>query len=130
MSSCVFCCREQFPSTTHQVLTDHLDEVWFCRFSPDGTKLATGSKDNHLLIWDIDPVRKSFTSLFHTHRVSCSFFFNILIISVKIVAAVGKARRKLISSSSVTLWLSFHIDVLTQWYHCSVFWMHLKNVDA
>lgn len=50
------CSREQFPSTTLQILTDHCDEVWFCRFSPDGTKLATGSKDGSLIVWDIDMV--------------------------------------------------------------------------
>ncbi|XP_061173975.1 WD repeat-containing protein 26-like [Saccostrea echinata] len=48
------CSREQFPSVTLQTLNDHCDEVWFCRFSPDGTKLATGSKDGSLIIWEID----------------------------------------------------------------------------
>ncbi|CAG7733080.1 unnamed protein product, partial [Allacma fusca] len=35
------CTKETFPSCTLQILNDHSDEVWFCRFSPDGTKLAT-----------------------------------------------------------------------------------------
>ena len=48
--------REQLPLETAQVLTDHCDEVWFCRFSPDGTKLATGSKDTTVMIWNVDPV--------------------------------------------------------------------------
>ena len=48
--------RDQFPCTTTQVLTHHIDEVWFCRFSPDGTKLATGAKDGNLIIWDVDMV--------------------------------------------------------------------------
>jgi WD40 repeat protein len=48
------CSREQFPCTTTQVLSYHTDEVWFCRFSPDGTKLATGSKDGVLTLWDVD----------------------------------------------------------------------------
>ncbi|XP_060070874.1 WD repeat-containing protein 26-like [Ylistrum balloti] len=48
------CSREQFPSTTIQILNEHCDEVWFCRFSPDGTKLATGSKDGSLIIWELD----------------------------------------------------------------------------
>lgn len=38
-----------------QVLNDHCDEVWYCQFSPDGTKLATGSKDNNVIIWDVHP---------------------------------------------------------------------------
>jgi WD40 repeat protein len=37
------------------VLSDHGEEVWYCRFSPDGLKLATGSKDNAVIIWDFDP---------------------------------------------------------------------------
>ena len=52
----VLCCRDQFPCFTTQVLNDHCDEVWFCKFSPDGTKLATGSKDGTLLVWDVDLV--------------------------------------------------------------------------
>ncbi|XP_059470541.1 WD repeat-containing protein 26 [Neocloeon triangulifer] len=49
------CSKEEFPCETVQVLNDHCDEVWFCRFSPDGLKLATGSKDNTVIIWDVDP---------------------------------------------------------------------------
>ncbi|GFG37456.1 hypothetical protein Cfor_07179, partial [Coptotermes formosanus] len=49
------CTREQFPCETIQILNDHCDEVWFCRFSPDGFKLATGSKDTTVVIWDVDP---------------------------------------------------------------------------
>ncbi|XP_072155113.1 WD repeat-containing protein 26 isoform X2 [Bemisia tabaci] len=49
------CSRNQFPCKSIQVLTDHCDEVWFCRFSPDGLKLATGSKDTTVIIWDVDP---------------------------------------------------------------------------
>jgi len=48
------CTKDHFPSTTTQVLWDHSDEVWYCQFSPDGMKLATGSKDNKLIIWDVD----------------------------------------------------------------------------
>jgi len=49
------CSREQFPCETIQVLGDHCDEVWFCKFSNNGTKLATGSKDTTVIIWDVDP---------------------------------------------------------------------------
>ena len=50
------CSREMFPCASIQVLNDHCDEVWFCRFSPDGSQLATGSKEGSLMIWDVDKV--------------------------------------------------------------------------
>lgn len=50
------CPRHAFPGTTVQILSDHCDEVWIARFSPDGSKLATGSKDSTVIIWDVDPV--------------------------------------------------------------------------
>lgn len=55
---------DQFPCETTQVLNDHCDEVWFCRFSPDGLKLATGSKDTSVIIWDVDPVSCTFSAFF------------------------------------------------------------------
>ena len=51
-----FFSRDDLPSETLQILTEHKDEVWFCRFSNDGTRLATGSKDGNITIWTIDPV--------------------------------------------------------------------------
>ncbi|XP_050299546.1 WD repeat-containing protein 26 [Anthonomus grandis grandis] len=49
------CTKDNFPVHTIQVLNDHCDEVWYCEFSPDGTKLATGSKDTNVIIWDVNP---------------------------------------------------------------------------
>ncbi|XP_025017419.1 LOW QUALITY PROTEIN: WD repeat-containing protein 26-like [Tetranychus urticae] len=49
------CSKENMPCETTQILTDHGDEVWFCRFSNDGPKLASGSKDSTVIIWDVDP---------------------------------------------------------------------------
>ncbi|TKS81537.1 WD repeat-containing protein 26 [Collichthys lucidus] len=48
------CSRKQFPCYTQQILTEHCNEVWFCKFSNDGTKLATGSKDTTVIVWHID----------------------------------------------------------------------------
>ncbi|KAM6460858.1 WD repeat-containing protein 26 isoform 3-T4 [Liasis olivaceus] len=49
------CNRKHFPCYTQQILTEHCNEVWFCKFSNDGTKLATGSKDTTVIIWQVDP---------------------------------------------------------------------------
>lgn len=53
------CSREDFPSESHQIITDHVDEVWYCAFSNDGTMLATGSKDLTVIVWDIDEVEST-----------------------------------------------------------------------
>lgn len=49
------CSTANFPMQPLQVLNEHTDEVWYCKFSPDGLKLATGSKDTYVIIWDVDP---------------------------------------------------------------------------
>lgn len=49
------CSKEMFPSETLQVLVDHCDEVWFCKWSPNGRLLATGSKDYTVIIWELEP---------------------------------------------------------------------------
>ena len=48
------CSKEMFPSQTVQVLLDHCDEVWYCKWSPNGKYLATGSKDVTVIIWELD----------------------------------------------------------------------------
>ena len=45
--------RHHFPSETVHTLREHTDEVWFVRFSHDGTQLATGSKDGQVIIWRV-----------------------------------------------------------------------------
>jgi len=50
------CTKEMFPSDCLQVLSEHCDEVWFCKWSPNGRYLATGSKDYTVLVWELDPV--------------------------------------------------------------------------
>lgn len=60
------CTREQFPCETAQILSDHCDEVWFCKFSNDGTRLATGSKDSTIIIWSIN---RETLELSHLHTL-------------------------------------------------------------
>lgn len=37
--------------------------MWFCKFSPNGLKLATGSKDTFCIIWEVDPERHQLKQL-------------------------------------------------------------------
>lgn len=68
------CSKQDFPCETRQVLTDHCDEVWYCKFSNDGSKLATGSKDTTIIIWDVIPstlqLKHRYTLSGHSHGVA------------------------------------------------------------
>ncbi|KAF2815690.1 WD40 repeat-like protein [Mytilinidion resinicola] len=46
------CERDDLPLKTVLELRHHTDEVWFLRFSHDGTKLATTSKDATVIIYE------------------------------------------------------------------------------
>lgn len=46
------CDRNDFPLNVSVDLTEHSDEVWYCEFSHDGTKLVTAGKDRNVLIYD------------------------------------------------------------------------------
>jgi WD40 repeat protein len=48
------CASNGFPSATVKILTGHTDEVWDIKFSHDGTRLASSSKDNCVIIWDTE----------------------------------------------------------------------------
>ncbi|KAJ0037883.1 hypothetical protein Pint_21942 [Pistacia integerrima] len=47
------CGRNQIPSQTLQILEAHTDEVWFLQFSHDGKYLASSSKDQSAIIWEV-----------------------------------------------------------------------------
>lgn len=57
------------------MLNEHSDEVWYCKFSPSGLKLATGSKDTFCIIWDVDPERHQLKLVksFECHANGVSF---------------------------------------------------------
>lgn len=44
---------KQFPSEPLHVLTDHGDEVWYLKFSHNGTRLASGARDGQIIIWSL-----------------------------------------------------------------------------
>ncbi|KAJ0175387.1 hypothetical protein K1T71_008546 [Dendrolimus kikuchii] len=69
------CSSDHFPIHSLQVLNEHCDEVWYCKWSPDGMKLASGSKDNTVMLWDFDPQTKrlSFRKSLDGHSYGVSF---------------------------------------------------------
>jgi len=49
----------EVPSECLFLLEEHTDEVWLAEFSPDGTVLATGSKDRRIIVWDLECMLES-----------------------------------------------------------------------
>lgn len=52
------CTFDKFPLISKQELDNHKTEVWYCTFSNDGSKLATGGLGGKVKIWDVDPEEK------------------------------------------------------------------------
>ena len=52
------CAADNFPLHSKQVLESHRSEVWYCKFSNDGTKLATGGLNGQVIIWQLDEEAK------------------------------------------------------------------------
>ncbi|KAF8115682.1 hypothetical protein N665_0025s0142 [Sinapis alba] len=48
------CGKHQIPSRTVQILESHTDEVWFLQFSHNGKYLASSSKDQTAIIWEVN----------------------------------------------------------------------------
>lgn len=46
------CDRADFPLQAAIELSQHSDEVWYCEFSHDGTKLVTAGRDHSVFIYD------------------------------------------------------------------------------
>ncbi|KAJ0231278.1 WD40 repeat-containing protein [Hirschfeldia incana] len=53
--------KSKIPSKTVQVLVGHSDEVWFLKFSHNGKYLASSSKDNSAIIWEMNAEGGEFT---------------------------------------------------------------------
>ncbi|XP_024025983.1 WD repeat-containing protein 26 homolog [Morus notabilis] len=47
------CGRNHIPNQTLQILQGHSDEVWFLQFSHNGKYLASSSKDQSAMIWEV-----------------------------------------------------------------------------
>jgi len=57
------CSPDDFPAECSHVLHDHTDEVWYLAFSHDGIKLATASRDQTVIIYELPNFK-----LLHTLR--------------------------------------------------------------
>nr|KAJ3409592.1 hypothetical protein HK105_003062 [Polyrhizophydium stewartii] len=64
------CSRHDFPILTTHILEEHTDEVWFLAFSPDGSMLASASKDARVIIWDVATLSARFILEDHSEAVS------------------------------------------------------------
>uniref|UniRef100_A0A914WIH5 WD repeat-containing protein 26 n=1 Tax=Plectus sambesii TaxID=2011161 RepID=A0A914WIH5_9BILA len=53
------CKHVGFPTTTRQILHDHMDEVWCTVFSPCGKYLATGAKEPAVYVFKVNSVTKT-----------------------------------------------------------------------
>jgi WD40 repeat protein len=51
------CSNSDFPVKNTQVLGDHFSEVWCLEFSPCGNYLASGAKNNCVLVWKVNDSR-------------------------------------------------------------------------
>lgn len=69
------CSSDKFPLHSRQELDSHKTEVWYCKFSNDGTKLATGGLGGKIKIWDVDPNEKKLTERCtldcNSHSITC-----------------------------------------------------------
>lgn len=53
-------CDQTPPAKTLLVtISNHKDEVWYLAMSPDGTKLASASRDRMINIWEIDTLNST-----------------------------------------------------------------------
>jgi len=70
------CSGDSYPCQTIQVLGDHVDEVMYCKWSPNGKLLATGSKDCTVIIWSLDPATLKLThdKLLDGHTTIIAYF--------------------------------------------------------
>lgn len=64
------CSRTDFPGCESQVLSEHVDEVWFVVFSNGGDLLASASKDSTIIIWEMVGGEKTCVLRGHDEAIS------------------------------------------------------------
>lgn len=68
------CSADKFPLNPRQESDSHKVEVWYCSFSNDGTKLATGGCGGKVKIWDVKPKDRKLTercTFDCAHSITC-----------------------------------------------------------
>jgi WD40 repeat protein len=58
------CLRGVIPKRLLHTLSNHTDEVWFAKFSHNGQRLASASKDKSVIIWDFSNPLQDISVLF------------------------------------------------------------------
>lgn len=64
------CDRNSFPTKAIHVFDNHQDEVWYMKFSHDGSRLASASRDSKAIIFDLDTFAVMFTLVGHNKAIS------------------------------------------------------------
>lgn len=68
-------CSGGFPIHSRQELEDHKNEVWICKFSNDGTKLATAGLGGRIKIWNVERETTKLTERCdlecNSHSITC-----------------------------------------------------------
>jgi len=67
------CSRNVIPRETHHILDKHSDEVWYVQFSHNGELLASASKDNMVIVWDVRRAEMTHLVVLVGHTNSLSF---------------------------------------------------------
>ncbi|PON54576.1 WD repeat containing protein [Trema orientale] len=68
------CGRDQLPTETLQILTEHKNEVWFVQFSNNGEYLASSSSDCTAIIWKVlEDGKITPKHTLHSHQKPVSF---------------------------------------------------------
>jgi WD40 repeat protein len=64
------CDRNDFPMIPYLELRNHTDEVWYLKYSHDGTRLASASKDSTVIVYDTTNYKALFRLLDHDAGVA------------------------------------------------------------
>ncbi len=102
--------------TLLQTLAFHDDRVWWVRFNPSGTKLASCGNDMRMIIWDVATYARLVTVM-HSNTVACVDWHPT---QQQIISGCLDGYTRLYDATNGTLIRSFYISGIGANY-CSVF---------